>query len=220
MTATPLRPTTSRRAALLADPLLRRDLLLIALVWDHLLDTKPGETIRTKEVAQMTGLPYREILRQMADDVPRYKPPDTPELCQYVGPRGGRCNRRAARSRALRDADDGTITWVTACYDPTHEAWADRKVALHDDLLGARTPPKPAYNTRSRIAHHFEDRLDFPTWWVMITTERASRYAGTLTMGSHSARLGIRRDDVYDIARDPDRGGSPIIQRPRLRIVS
>jgi hypothetical protein len=219
MTIQFLRPASSRRDALFADPLLRRDLLLVALAWDHLLDTKPGEVIQLSTVARMAGLPYRAVLDLLVSDAPRYQPPPTPELCQYVGPRGGRCNRREARSHALRDPDDGTITWVSACYDPTHTAWAQRRAQLHGEALGTRTPPKPAYNTRSRIAHHFEDDFDFPTLWVMLTTAKANRWK-TARVGSFEIPLQVNQEAIYDVTRDPGRGGAPAIQRPRLRIVS
>jgi hypothetical protein len=212
VTVEPLRPASCRREALFADPLLRGELLLIALVWDHLLDTTPGELIRLKHTARMAGLPYREVLRRLVYDIPRYDPPDKPEHCQYVGPRGGTCPRRGQVHRELRDPDDGTITWVSGCYNRDHRAWAERKAALHDEQLGARTPPKPAYNTRSRMAHHFEDVLDFPSWWIKLGTENAKRRFGIC--------YPINPDAVYDVSRDPERGGQSLIQRPRLRIVS
>jgi hypothetical protein len=206
----PLRPASCRREALFADPLLRRDLLLIALAWDHLLDTKPKRVIELRQVARMVGVPGREMLRLLVADIPRYEPPTEPESCQYIGPRGGRCHRRKWTSHPLLDVDDGTITWVSACYDSTHRAWADRLAMLHDDALDTRTPPKPVYNTRSRMAHHFDDVIDFPAWWVTLTTAKADQESAWPT----------NQETVYDIARDPERGGCLLIQRPRLRIVS
>jgi hypothetical protein len=91
--------------------------------------------------------------------------------------------------------EDVPVYEVTACR--AHWSYVQYEVAAHAEFLGARVPPKPAYNTRSRLAHHFPE-IDFPVWWEKLTQGRR---------------------EPYDITRDPDRGGSPLIQRPNLRVV-
>lgn len=197
MTVEQLRPTGSRREALYADPLLTGRLLLMALAVDHLIE-RGERQVRFTQVGAITGLDGWTVNRLLREDIPRYEPPARPERCQVVGPRGGVCPRPASVVLALLDGEDGTTTWVAACRAVTHRAWAEGLQRRHREALGVRVPPTPAYNTRSRLAHHFPE-IDFPRWWPQI---QAHAYRGS-----------------YDPARDPERGGAHLLQRPKLHLV-
>jgi hypothetical protein len=189
-----LQPVVTRPASLWADPVLTRDLLLLALVWHHLIDTASSK-IRGEEVCGLTGWSGSHYRGLCLEDVPVYEPPARPRRCPYFGPRGGSCTRSVAGWRGLPDPDSGAVTWTTACR--AHWSLVQHEVEAHTEFLGARVPPKPAYNARSRLAHHFPE-IDFPLWWVKLTEGRR---------------------EPYDVTRDPDRGGSQLIQRPNLRVV-
>ncbi|MGH3779791.1 MAG: hypothetical protein ACRDZY_09470 [Acidimicrobiales bacterium] len=201
MNATPLRPTSSRRAALYANPALRGDLLAVAQCWDYLISAGLWPTLTT--VAVMTGIGWddaasrRRIRHLFLEDLPRYQEPDQPKLCGCPGPRGGRCPHGWRMSRPLHDPDDGTTTWLVWCYQ--HRGWAVRQVDAHLDRLGGRAAPLPAYTNRSVIAGHFPE-VDWTTWWATLTTSYP-----------------IRRQ--YNPARDPTRGGGHLATPPTLRIV-
>jgi hypothetical protein len=189
-----LQPVVTRPASLWADPLLTKNPLLLALAWHHLIETQ-SPRIASEDVCGLTGWSDASYRGLCLEDVPVYEAPSRPRACPNVGPRGGKCQRSPAGWRALRDPDDGAITWVTACR--AHWSYVQYEVAAHAEFLGARVPPKPAYNTRSRLARHFPE-IDFPVWWSKLTQGRR---------------------EPYDVTRDPDRGGSPLIQRPNLRVV-
>lgn len=192
--AAPIRPTTSRREALWQDPLLAGDMLLVALAWDHLLGAK-AKSINGEDIERLTGMDVWKYRTLVLRDIPSYVPPKRPWNCSYVGPRGGYCPRRWASSARMADPDDGTVTWLVAC--TLHRSWAVHRFDQYRADLAERVPPKPAYNTRSRVAHHF-DEVDFPAWWATWTSND---------------------DDPYDINRDPERGGAHVMQRPQLKVV-
>lgn len=193
--ATPLIPAANRQEAMLLDPLLGGNLLLIGLAWDYLL-AHGARKITGVAVGRLTGLDEYRYRDAVHSDIPRYDPPARPRACQVVGPRGGTCSRRACHVRALADLDDGTVTWLAACTTPAHRLWFERRHNEYARSVEIRRPPKPAYNTRSKVAHHFPE-IDFPVWWAMLDHRRES----------------------YDVYRDPAQGGDLVRQRPRLRVV-
>lgn len=193
VSVTPLRPASCRREVLFADPLLTGELLLIALAWDHLIDTEQPDDLSAADVARLTGLSESSITYVLQKDVPHYESPPAPDHCQHPG-----CTRQRGTIAGLRDPEDGTIARLMCCH--RHQEWGEALKRRHKEIAPGRVPPQPAYNTRSRLAPHFPE-VDFPEWWGRLTL---NHFIG----------------DVYDQTRDPERGGTHHFQRPRLRIVS
>lgn len=191
-----LRTALNRRDALFRDPHVTGDLLLVGLLWDHLIEAK-AMAITGEDAQRVLGWRPGRYRSTCLDDVPTYEPPSRPRKCPHVGPRGGRCWASVALWRSLPDVDDGTVTWVGSCLP--HHYIVDAALSAYRTACGVRVAPKPAYNTRSKLAHHFPE-IDWPVWWEKLTQGR-------------------RYPEPYDVARDPERGGSVVIQPPKLRVV-
>lgn len=189
-------PPVRRTDALWQDPNLSGDLLLVALAIDHLIDTH-GRRITSAEIKRVTGIGPAQYWCLIQQDIPHYEPPPGPRWCMYVGSRGGVCRRRPGVIRRVPDIETGEVAYRASCLP--HKAWVEHVVGEIEAGWGGRVPPKPAYNTRSKLAPHF-DEIDWPLWW---------RKWGASSL----------RREPYDITRDVARGGSPLAQRPRLRVV-
>ena len=163
----------SRVAAMIDDPDLKGDALLVALavvdvVYERKESRRRGLTGHwLKVIQERTGLRSYTIRRAFADDIPRYEVPElTDGACTApMIRREGLCGKSGYSKWVDRDPETGAGTWVALCTrHRTHEA--EYQYSQRINAWRANGSPEPPANTGGVMRRYFHCDWDELYQWA------------------------------------------------------
>lgn len=169
-----------RITALLDDPDLTGDLLLIAIALARHFDLRDGGDKEDVAGAALGMFPgdtqavYVRVFKALRSDIRRYEVPpgggpDGRNTCDAAMVTRDRCGKPASCGTIVWDPDTGEGRHLSACGQRDHRDWwkEQSKAAKAARQAAGDDFPRPPANTGGVLARHFPE-IDWPNMWAHL----------------------------------------------------